>query len=39
MSDRPIDADEPEDDSRAKPDEQDKDDKSLAPESGDKQPD
>ncbi|PIF21781.1 hypothetical protein SAMN06273570_3734 [Candidatus Pantoea floridensis] len=39
MSDRPIEADELDDDSKAKQDEHDKDDESLAPESGDKQPD
>lgn len=39
MSDRPIEADELEEDTKVKPDEHEKDDESLAPESGDKQPD
>lgn len=39
MSDRPIEADELEENKKAKPGEHDKDDESLAPESGDKQPD
>jgi hypothetical protein len=39
MSDRPIEADELEEETKVKPDEHEKDDESLAPESGDKQPD
>ncbi len=39
MSDRPIEADELDEEGKAKTDGNDKDNESLAPESGDKQPD